>query len=76
MPQSAWALNRPKTGNRERLKENASELEHPLSAAHLHELDSLFPPPKGSSLLAMIRANNTGYNRCRPRQPTSAVVAA
>jgi diketogulonate reductase-like aldo/keto reductase len=56
----AWLLAQdgviaiPKTGNRERLKENASALEHPLSAAHLHELDSLFPPPKGPSPLATI----------------------
>jgi len=56
----AWLLAQdgviaiPKTGNRERLKENVSALEHPLSAAHLQEIDSLFPPPKGPSPLAMI----------------------
>jgi aldehyde reductase len=44
----------PKTGNRERLRENADALEHRLTAAHLRELDALFPPPKGPSRLAMI----------------------
>ena len=56
----AWLLAQdgviaiPKTGNRERLKENAGALEHRLTAAHLRELDGLFPPPKGPSRLAMI----------------------
>ena len=44
----------PKTGNRERLRENAGALEHRLSAAHLRELDLLFAPPNGPSRLAMI----------------------
>jgi diketogulonate reductase-like aldo/keto reductase len=37
----------PKTGNRERLKENLGALEHKLTAAQLAELDKLFPPPTG-----------------------------
>jgi len=44
----------PKTGHRERLRENAAALERPLSAAHLRELDEFFPPPKGPSALAVI----------------------
>jgi aldehyde reductase len=44
----------PKTGNRERLRENVAALEHRLTAAHLRELDALFPPPRGPSPLAMI----------------------
>lgn len=44
----------PKTGNRERLKENAAALEHTLSKEQLDELDGLFPPPKGPSPLEML----------------------
>ena len=44
----------PKAGNRERVRENAGALEHPLTPAHLRELDRLFPPPKGPGPLAMI----------------------
>ncbi len=56
----AWLLARedviviPKTGNRERLKENLGALEHALTAAQLAELDQLFPPPKAASPLAML----------------------
>lgn len=44
----------PKTGNRERLRENAAALEHRLTKAQLEELDRLFPPPKGPSPLEML----------------------
>jgi aldehyde reductase len=44
----------PKSGHRERVRENAAALEHRLTAAHLRELDALFPPPRGPSPLAMI----------------------
>jgi diketogulonate reductase-like aldo/keto reductase len=44
----------PKTGSRQRLEENALALKHPLTAAHLQELDALFPPPKGPTPLEMI----------------------
>ncbi len=56
----AWLLAQdgviaiPKTGNRNRLEENALALEHPLTTAQLQELDALFPPPKGPSPLEMI----------------------
>ncbi len=56
----AWLLAQdgviaiPKTGNRKRLEENALALAQPLTTAQLHELDALFPPPKGPSPLEMI----------------------
>ncbi len=56
----AWLLARedviviPKTGRRERLKENLGALEHALTAAQLAEFDSLFPPPTGSSALEIL----------------------
>ena len=56
----AWLLARddviviPKTGRRERLRENLGALEHTLSAAQLAELDALFPPPQGPGPLAML----------------------
>jgi aldehyde reductase len=56
----AWLLARddviviPKSGSRERLKENFGALEHALSAAQLAELDRLFPPPDGPSPLEMV----------------------
>ncbi len=56
----AWLLAQdgviaiPKSGHRERVRENAAALEHRLTAAHLRELDALFPPPRGPSPLAMI----------------------
>jgi aldehyde reductase len=56
----AWLLARddviviPKTGRRERLKENLGALEHALTAAQLAELDRLFPPPGGAVALEML----------------------
>ena len=56
----AWLLARdnviviPKSGSRERLKENFGALGHSLSAAQLAELDRLFPPPDRPSPLEMI----------------------
>ncbi len=56
----AWLLARddviviPKTGRRDRLKENLGALDHVLTAAQLAEFDQLFAPPKGPSSLAML----------------------
>lgn len=44
----------PKTGHRERLKENLGAFDHPLTAQQLQELDRLFPPPKGPRPLEML----------------------
>jgi len=44
----------PKTGRRERLRENLGALERPLTAAQLAELDRLFPAPAGARPLEMI----------------------
>ena len=44
----------PKTGRRERLKENLGALEHRLTPAELAELDGLFPPPRGPRPLEML----------------------
>ena len=44
----------PKTGRRERLKENLGALAHPLSRDQLAELDRLFPPPRGPVALQML----------------------
>lgn len=44
----------PKTGRRERLKENLAALDHQLTPAQLAELDHLFSPPVGPSPLAML----------------------
>jgi len=44
----------PKTGNRERLKENFGTLQNPLSAVESKELEKLFPPPTGPSPLEML----------------------
>jgi len=44
----------PKTGRRERLKENLGALELELSADQLAELDRLFPPPKAPVPLEML----------------------
>jgi diketogulonate reductase-like aldo/keto reductase len=44
----------PKTGQAERLEDNARALERPLSAEQLRELDGLFPPPAGPRPLAVI----------------------
>jgi diketogulonate reductase-like aldo/keto reductase len=43
----------PKTGRHDRLKENFGALDHPLTAAQRAELDSLFPPARGSRPLEM-----------------------
>jgi diketogulonate reductase-like aldo/keto reductase len=56
----AWLLAKddviviPKTGRRERLKENAGALDVRLTAEQLAELDRLFPPPKGPRPLEML----------------------
>jgi diketogulonate reductase-like aldo/keto reductase len=56
----AWLLAQddviviPKTGRRERLRENLGALEHTLTAAQLSELDRLFPPPAGPRSLEML----------------------
>jgi aldehyde reductase len=56
----AWLLSKdgviviPKTGRRERLKENLGALERSLDAAQLAELDRLFPPPAGPQPLEML----------------------
>ena len=44
----------PKTGRRERLKENLGALNHKLTATQLAELDRLFPPPARSQPLDML----------------------
>ena len=44
----------PKTAHRERLRENAGALAHPLDAAQLAELDRLFPPPAKAGALEML----------------------
>ncbi len=44
----------PKTGRRERLKENLGALEHRLTAVQLAELDGLFPSPTGPRPLEML----------------------
>ena len=56
----AWLLAQdgvlviPKTGRRERLKENLGALAKTLDAAQLAELDGLFPPPKRAQPLEML----------------------
>ena len=56
----AWLLHKdgviaiPKTGRRERLKENLGALAAPLDAAQLAELDRLYPPPKRAQPLDML----------------------
>jgi len=56
----AWLLAKddviviPKTGRRERLKENFGALNHPLTAPQLASLDHLFPPPTGPQPLEML----------------------
>ena len=56
----AWLMARgdvitiPKTGHRDRIKENLGALDHELSADQLSELDQLFPPPKGPVPLEML----------------------
>ena len=56
----AWLLSKegviviPKTGRRERLKENLGALELVLNATQLAELDRLFAPPAGPQPLEML----------------------
>ena len=56
----AWLLARddviviPKSGRRERLRENLGALDRVLTAAELAELDRLFPPPRGPRALEML----------------------
>ena len=56
----AWLLSRegviviPKTGNRERLRENLGALDVSLNEKQLSELDRLFPPPTGAQALDML----------------------
>ncbi len=44
----------PKTGRRDRVKENLGALDYELSADQLAELDRLFPPPKAPVPLEML----------------------
>ena len=44
----------PKSGQRERLRQNLGALDHALGATQLAELDDLFPPPRGARPLAML----------------------
>ena len=44
----------PKTGRRDRLKENIGALDRRLTQAQLAELDQLFPPPIGPRPLEML----------------------
>jgi len=44
----------PKTGRRDRLKENIGSLDQRLTQAQLAELDRLFPPPTGPHPLEML----------------------
>jgi len=44
----------PKTGHRERLKENLGAFDHLLTPAQLAELDRLFPPPQGPGTLEIL----------------------
>ncbi|WP_019449594.1 aldo/keto reductase [Cupriavidus sp. BIS7] len=56
----AWLLSRddviaiPKTGNRERLRENFAALDLVLTAEQLAALDKLFPPPRHAQPLSML----------------------
>lgn len=56
----AWLLARddviaiPKTGHRERVRENFGALDHPLVPEQLAELDRLFPPPRKAQPLEML----------------------
>ncbi len=44
----------PKTGRRERLRENFQAVQHPLTQEQLSELDRVFPPPSGPGPLEML----------------------
>lgn len=56
----AWLLSKdgviviPKTGRRERLKENLGALDLVLNSNQIAELDRLFPPPAAAQPLAML----------------------
>jgi aldehyde reductase len=56
----AWLLRKdgviviPKTGRRERLKENLGALDTPLDAAQFAELERLYPAPKRAQALDML----------------------
>lgn len=56
----AWLLSHedviviPKTGDRERLKENLAALQHPLTAAQIADLEQLFPAPTRARPLEML----------------------
>ena len=56
----AWLLSKddviviPKTGSRERLRENLDSSNHDLTPQQLAELDGLFPPSSGSTPLEML----------------------
>jgi diketogulonate reductase-like aldo/keto reductase len=56
----AWLLSKdgviviPKTGRRERLKENLGALDKPLAAGQLAEIDRMFPPPRRAQPLEML----------------------
>jgi diketogulonate reductase-like aldo/keto reductase len=56
----AWLLAQddviviPKTGRRDRLKENIGALDHRLTQTQLAELDRLFPPPTGPRPLEIL----------------------
>ena len=56
----AWLLAKddiiaiPKTGRRERLKENVGAFDHPLTREQVAELDRLFPPPRAPVPLQML----------------------
>jgi diketogulonate reductase-like aldo/keto reductase len=56
----AWLLSKddviviPKTGNRARLSENLSALNHTFTPTDLGELDGVFPPPTGPAPLEML----------------------
>ena len=56
----AWLLARddviviPKSGRRERLRENLGALDRVLTAVELAELDRQFPPPHGPRALEML----------------------
>ncbi len=56
----AWLLAReqliaiPKAARRDRVRENAAALDHPLTAAQMRELDTLFAPPAAAAPLEML----------------------
>jgi len=56
----SWLLSKedviviPKTGRRERLRENLGALQHPLTQSQVAELERLFPPPSSSRSLEML----------------------